>query len=82
MDLIPSFCAGLSQAIVWHPIDTAKIFIQNNKPLYNLKARDYYRGFTYPLITALGFNMIVFPSYNYVNTEVNNSIFRTNTKKK
>ena len=63
MDLIPSFCAGLSQAIVGHPIDTAKIFIQNNKSLYNLKARDYYRGFTYPLITALGFNMIVFPSY-------------------
>ena len=74
MDLIPSLCAGLAQAIVGHPIDTAKVLIQNKKPLRGLSIKDYYKGFKYPLIIALIFNGTVFPSYNYLNNRLNNSV--------
>ena len=74
MDIIPSFCAGLSQAIVGHPLDTAKVFIQNQKSLSGLGIKDYYKGFSYPLFLSLGFNVIIFPSYNSVNKKINNSV--------
>lgn len=74
MDLIPSLCAGLAQAVVGHPIDTAKVLIQNRKTLQGLGIKDYYRGFKYPFIISLIFNGTVFPSYNYLNKRLNNSV--------
>ena len=74
MDIfIPSLCAGLSQAIVGHPIDTAKVLIQNNITLRGLTVKDYYKGFKYPLLLSLLFNGSVFPSYKYLNNNINNS---------
>tara|TARA_Y100000768_G_scaffold387150_1_gene377458 strand:- start:719 stop:1393 length:675 start_codon:yes stop_codon:yes gene_type:complete len=69
----PSICAGLSQAIVGHPMDTAKVLIQNNIKLRNLTINDYYKGFKYPLLLSLLFNGTVFPSYEYLNNNINNS---------
>jgi hypothetical protein len=40
--------SGLTQNIVGHPFDTAKVYLQNNKPLHNLRPIQYYRGFIYP----------------------------------
>lgn len=69
----PSICAGLSQAIVGHPMDTAKVLIQNNIKLSNLTIIDYYKGFKYPLLLSLLFNGTIFPSYEYLNNNINNS---------
>ena len=69
----PSLCAGLSQAIVGHPIDTAKVLIQNNIRLSGLTIKDYYKGFKYPLLLSLVFNGSVFSSYEYLNHKINNS---------
>ena len=69
----PSICAGLSQAIVGHPMDTAKVLIQNNIKLRNLTINDYYKGFKYPLLLSLLFNGTIFPSYEYLNNNINNS---------
>ena len=74
MDIFfPSLCAGLSQAIVGHPIDTAKVLIQNNITVRGLTIKDYYKGFKYPLFLSLLFNGTVFPSYKYLNNNINNS---------
>lgn len=71
--IFPSICAGLSQAIVGHPMDTAKVLIQNNIKLRNLTIIDYYKGFKYPLLVSLLFNGTIFPSYEYLNNNINNS---------
>ena len=71
--LFPPLCAGLIQAIVGHPIDTAKVFIQNNIKLRGLTIKDYYKGFKYPLLLSLIFNGTIFPSYEYLNNNINNS---------
>ena len=44
MDFIPGICAGISQTIVGHPIDTIKVLIQNKKQWIGLPIKDYYRG--------------------------------------
>ena len=44
-EFLPGALSGLSQNIVGHPFDTAKVYIQNNKPLHTLKPLQYYRGF-------------------------------------
>ena len=61
MDIfVPPLCAGLIQAIVGHPIDTAKVFIQNNIKLRGLTIKDYYKGFKYPLLLSLIINGTIF----------------------
>ena len=74
MDIfVPPLCAGLIQAIVGHPIDTAKVFIQNNIKLRGLTIKDYYKGFKYPLLLSLIINGTIFPSYEFLNNNINNS---------
>jgi len=71
MDFIPGICAGISQTIVGHPIDTIKVLIQNKKPWIGLPIKDYYRGFKYPMITGMIFNGFIFPCHSYFYTITN-----------
>jgi len=62
-DCIASIFASLSQVIVGHPFDTAKVYIQNKKSLKKLTFTDYYRGYKYPLCSSIISNGILFPVY-------------------
>lgn len=62
-DFIAAIGAGLAQTVVGHPFDTVKVLIQNKQSIKNLKPRDYYRGYKYPLISSVLINSIIFPVY-------------------
>ena len=59
MEYLPGVCAGISQTIVGHPIDTAKVLVQNKMRWHGLPIKDYYRGFRLPMVTSIVFNSIV-----------------------
>lgn len=65
--------SGLTQNIVGHPFDTAKIYIQNNKSLKTLKPLHYYRGFIYPTVFSIVSNGMVFPINKYIYDVTNNN---------
>lgn len=73
-DFLSAFCVGLAQTSVGHPFDTAKVLIQNNKPLKNLSVKDYYKGWKFPMTTSIIFNCTVFPVYertiDYTNSRL------------
>ncbi len=62
-DFIASIFASLSQTIVGHPFDTAKVHIQNKHSLLCLRYTDYYRGYQYPLVSSIITNSLLFPIY-------------------
>ena len=66
-DLLSASLAGVSQMIVGHPFDTVKVLLQNKKSIRNLKFRDYYRGYQYPLASSIVVNSILFPVYEEPN---------------
>lgn len=66
-EIIPGFAGGIAQTVVGHPLDTIKVLIQNKYPLKNLKIRDVYRGWRYPMVMSTLFNSVVFP----INQEIN-----------
>ena len=65
--------SGLTQNIVGHPFDTAKVYIQNNKPLKLLKPLHYYRGFIYPTIFSITSNGMVFSINKYIYDKTENN---------
>jgi len=71
IDIISAFGVGISETLIGHPLNTAKILIQNKKKWYGLPLRHYYRGIRYPLASGTFFNMMVFPikerTYKYTN---------------
>lgn len=71
-DIISAFGVGISETIIGHPFNTAKVLIQNNKKWYGLPLKQYYRGVRYPLMSGTFFNMMVFPikerTYKYTNS--------------
>ena len=71
-DIISAFGVGISETIIGHPFNTAKVLIQNNKKWYGLPLKQYYRGVRYPLMSGTFFNMMVFPikerTYQYTNS--------------
>lgn len=71
-DIISAFGVGISETIIGHPFNTAKVLIQNNKKWYGLPLKHYYRGVRYPLMSGTFFNMMVFPikerTYKYTNS--------------
>ena len=71
-DIISAFGVGISETIIGHPFNTAKVLIQNNKKWYGLPWKQYYRGVRYPLMSGTFFNMMVFPikerTYQYTNS--------------
>ena len=58
-DVFAGICAGISQVIVGHPLDTIKVHVQNKYPLP--KIRLLYKGYHYPLIYAITYNSLIFP---------------------
>ena len=60
-DFVAAACVGLAQVSVGHPFETTLTLIQNNKKWKKLPIKDYYRGWRFPLCSAIGFNMTVFP---------------------
>ncbi len=71
-DIISAFAVGISETIIGHPFNTAKVLIQNKKPWFGLPIKHYYRGVKYPLVSGTFFSMMVFPikerSYPYTNS--------------
>ena len=57
-----AFCVGLSETLVGYPFLTAKVLRQNGYKWWGHPLRRYYRGVKYPLVSSLGFNMVVFPA--------------------
>ena len=45
-----------------YPFLTAKVLRQNGYKWWGHPLRRYYRGVKYPLVSSLGFNMVVFPA--------------------
>tara|TARA_A100001015_G_scaffold48590_2_gene53673 strand:+ start:1891 stop:2532 length:642 start_codon:yes stop_codon:yes gene_type:complete len=74
-DIIPAFCAGLTEVIIGHPFDTIKVLIQNKKTFSGLKFKSYYRGWKYPLYSSILFNCTVFPVNEIVKTHTKNTFF-------
>lgn len=66
--------SGFCQMVVGHPLDTIKVLIQNNKSFTGLRFKDYYRGITYPIISGMFINSIVFGSYQSFKAYTENSI--------
>ena len=60
-DFIAASCVGVAQVGVGHPFDTTLTLIQNKKSWRSLPFTQYYRGWKYPLCSAVIFNMSVFP---------------------
>ena len=44
-----------------YPFLTAKVLSQNGYPWWGHSLRRYYQGVKYPLVSGVGFNMVVFP---------------------
>ena len=70
-DIISAFAVGISETVIGHPFNTAKVLLQNKKKWWGLPLKHYYRGVKYPLVSGTFFNMTVFPlkerTYKYTN---------------
>ena len=60
-DFISSACVGVTQVAVGHPFNTTLTLIQNNRKWLGLSPQSYYRGWRYPLFSAIVSNMTTFP---------------------
>lgn len=67
--------AGICQTIIGHPFDTVKVLIQNNIKWNNLSIKEYFRGWTYPLMSGIGYNILIFPIYHNVNQKTESPFF-------
>ena len=71
MEFISGFAVGIAQVVVGHPFDTAKVLIQNKFNFKNLRPKEFYRGWKYPLFSSTICNTFIFPikesSYKYTN---------------
>ena len=74
MEYLPGICAGISQILIGHPIDTAKVLLQNKMNWYGLPIKDYYRGFALPMASSVVFNSIVFPVHKYMHNLTDNHL--------
>jgi solute carrier family 25 carnitine/acylcarnitine transporter 20/29 len=75
-DLIPGLSVGIIQTIIGHPLDTVKIWIQNNNNLKKQKIniKTLYAGLTYPLISSIIVNSIMFYSFDYFKNKNYNNV--------
>ena len=64
--MFAAFCVGVSETLIGYPFLTVKTRIQNKLPWTHLKWHEYYRGVRYPLGNSLAFNMVVFPTHDYL----------------
>jgi hypothetical protein len=69
--LVPGFLSGTIQTIIGHPLDTLKIWKQNNVTSY---PRNIFSGIKYPLITGTFVTGLQFASYNWLNKYSNSDL--------
>jgi len=69
-DFIAAACVGVS---IGHPFDTTKILMQNNRKWFGLPLRNYYRGWRFPLCSAVILNSITFPTVERTKPYTQNS---------
>ena len=62
-DFIAGIFAGCSQVIFGHPFDTVIILIQNKYNYRSLPLKDYYRGYKFPLVSAV--NILIHCTFSY-----------------
>ena len=71
MDFLGGIAVGINQVLIGHPFDTTKVLIQNKISWKNLKLKDYYRGWRYPIMSSVLCNTFIFPiqerTYKYTN---------------
>ena len=72
-DFIAAFCVGVGQVTIGHPFDTTKILIQNNRKWLGLPFKDYYRGWKFPMTSALILNCMTFPIVERTKPYTNNN---------
>ncbi len=65
---VAGFLSGTIQTIVGHPLDTLKVWKQQNIP-YNII--NLYKGIKYPLIIGTFVTGVQFASYNWLNKYTN-----------
>ena len=80
---LSGFIVGLSQTIIGHPLDTLKVMIQNNTILDPNTSKmqilkHYYKGWTFPLFSAMTYNGLLFNSYEYLRSNDNSIIKNKN----
>ncbi len=59
-------CVGWSETLVGYPFVTCKVLLQNGASCWGHPLRRYYRGVKYPLMSSVGFNMVVFPLHEFL----------------
>lgn len=64
IEMISGCSSGLIQSIIGHPIDTAKILIQANKPFHK-NILHYYRGISYPTTFNIASTGLTFNIHSY-----------------
>jgi hypothetical protein len=74
-DIIPALSVGLTQVVIGHPFDTAKVLIQNQKKWTGLPIKSYYMGWKYPMFSSVLFNCTMFPVYEEVFKYSHNPFF-------
>ena len=62
-DIIAGTAVGVCQIIIGYPIDTIKVLIQNKQQWMGLNLKSYYKGYKYPFIGSMTYNMLAFPIY-------------------
>jgi hypothetical protein len=72
-DFIAAACVGVAQISIGHPFDTTKILMQNNRKWFGLPFRNYYRGWRFPLCSAVILNSITFPTVERTKLYTHNS---------
>ena len=72
-DFIAGICVGVAQVSIGHPFDTTKILMQNNRKWFGLPLRNYYRGWRFPLCSAVILNSITFPTVERTKPYTQNS---------
>ena len=73
MDYISGAFSGFVQNMIGYPLDTIKV-LQQNKMSYKLASpRKYYCGFSYPLVSTMIHNSIVFKLFKDCEKYTNNA---------
>lgn len=73
-DILVGCCAGMTQVMVGHPFDTAKVLLQNKQSWRGLMLKDYYRGGFSALPNAITKNSIVMPVYCLARKNIDSDI--------
>lgn len=76
IDLLSGGLSGATQLIIGHPLDTLKTYKQNSKNKFSITLNDVrklYYGISFPLVSNLINNAILFSNYNYFKEKIRNT---------